>query len=171
MISTFPGEAKTFMSFDEAVDDTCNYYQEEFLNSLTPNGLPPYKLTLKLNCPIMLLRNLDPSNGVCNGTRMVCRAFAGNVIHEKITIGEHAGKQVLLPRISLSSAENKGYPFHFKRKQYPICLCFTMTINKAQGQTISNVGIYLPQPVFSHGQLYVALSRGISMSTTKILIK
>ncbi|TMW98649.1 hypothetical protein EJD97_003691 [Solanum chilense] len=44
-----------------------------------------------------------------------------------------------------------------------------MTINKAQGQTIHNVGLYSPQHVFSRGQLYVALSRGISMSTTKVL--
>ena len=46
--------------------------------------------------------------------------------------------------------------------KYPI----TLTINKAQSQTIPNVGIYLPEPVFSHGQLYVALSRGVSHSTT-----
>ena len=45
-----------------------------------------------------------------------------------------------------------------------------MTINKAQGQTIHNVGLYLPLHVLSHGQLYVALSRGISMSTTKALV-
>ena len=46
-----------------------------------------------------------------------------------------------------------------------------MTINKAQGQTIPNVGIYLPEPVFSHRQLYVALSRGVSRSTTWMLAK
>ena len=46
-----------------------------------------------------------------------------------------------------------------------------MTINKAQGQTIPNVAIYFPEPVFSHGQLYVALSRGVSKSTTWILAK
>ena len=46
-----------------------------------------------------------------------------------------------------------------------------MTINKAQGQTIPNVGIYLPEPVFSHGQLYVALSRGVSHQSTRILAK
>ena len=46
-----------------------------------------------------------------------------------------------------------------------------MTINKAQGQTIPNVGIYLPEPVFSYGQLYVALSRGVSHSTTWMLAK
>ena len=34
-----------------------------------------------------------------------------------------------------------------------------MTINKAQGQTFERVGIYLPTPVFMHGQSYVAFSR------------
>jgi ATP-dependent exoDNAse (exonuclease V) alpha subunit len=37
-----------------------------------------------------------------------------------------------------------------------------MTINTAQGQTLDRVGIYLPDPVFAHGQLYVAFSRARS---------
>ena len=45
-----------------------------------------------------------------------------------------------------------------------------MTINKAQGQTIPTVGVYLPEPVFSHGQLYVALSRATTRSNIKILV-
>ncbi|XP_073154079.1 uncharacterized protein [Henckelia pumila] len=90
---------------------------------------------------------------------------------EEITIGQHIGKQVFIPRIPLSPAENEGYPFQFRRKQFPIRLCFAMTINKAQGQTIPIVGVYLPHPVFSHGQLYVALSRGTSRETTKVLIR
>ncbi|XP_020263360.1 ATP-dependent DNA helicase RRM3-like [Asparagus officinalis] len=101
---------------------------------------------------------------------MVCQDFNYNVIQAKITMGQHVGKEVFLPRIPLSPAEDEGLPFKFKRKQFPIRLCFAMTINKSQGQTIPNVGIYLPEPVFSHGQLYVALSRGTSMMTTKVLI-
>ena len=46
-----------------------------------------------------------------------------------------------------------------------------MIVNKAQGQTIPHVGVYLLNHIFSHGELYVALSRGISMATTKVLIK
>ena len=129
------------------------------------------KLELKVNCPIILLRNLDLSIGLCNGVRLVCKNFERNVIHAEITIGQHSGKQVFLPRIPLSPAENEGYPFQFKRKQFPVRLCFAMTINKAQGQTIPNVGVYLPQHVFSHGQLYVALSRDVSMATTKVLVQ
>ncbi|XP_049406379.1 uncharacterized protein LOC125870057 [Solanum stenotomum] len=170
LIGKFPGETKTYISFDSAEDDTNNYYQEEYLNTLTPNGLPPHRLVLKENAPIMLLRNLDPSNGLCNGTRLICRGFDKNIIHAEITTGQYATKQVFIPRIQLSPPENEGYPFKFIRKQFPIRLCFAMTINKAQGQTIPNVGLYLPQHVFSHGQLYVALSRGISMATTKVLV-
>ncbi|KAG8636500.1 hypothetical protein MANES_15G003720v8, partial [Manihot esculenta] len=77
-------------------------------------------------------------------------------------------KQIFLSRIPLSPAENKGYPFHIKRKQFPLKLCYAMTINKMSLQTIPNVGIYLHEHIFSHGQLYVAL---ISMSTTKVSMK
>ncbi|KAG6632588.1 hypothetical protein CIPAW_13G170000, partial [Carya illinoinensis] len=61
--------------------------------------------------------------------------------------------------------------FTFKRTQFPIRLSFAMTINKSQGQTLDFVGIYLPQPVFSHGQLYVALSRAKTASTIRILLR
>ena len=62
------------------------------------------------------------------------------------------------------------FPFLFKRKQFPGRLSFAMTINKAQGQSIPNVGVYLPEPVFSHGQLYVALSRATARKNIKILV-
>ena len=50
-------------------------------------------------------------------------------------------------------------PFILERVQFPVRLSYCMTINKAQGQTFDKVGIYLPAPVFSHGQLYVAFSK------------
>ena len=85
-------------------------------------------------------------------------------------MGQHIGKHVVIPHIPLSRANDEGYPFKFRRKQFSVHLSFAMTINKAQRQTIPHVGIYLPQNVFSHRQLYVALSRGVSMKMAKILL-
>ncbi|AQL03334.1 hypothetical protein ZEAMMB73_Zm00001d045868 [Zea mays] len=83
---------------------------------------------------------------------------------------EHAGMRVFLPRIPLCPSDDEMFPFHFKRKQFPVRLSFAMTVNKSQGQTIPNVVVYLPEPVFSHGQLYVALSRAITRLNVKILV-
>jgi hypothetical protein len=43
-----------------------------------------------------------------------------------------------------------------------------MTINKNQGQTLNNVGVYLPSPIFYHGQLYVVISQVTSSANIKI---
>lgn len=108
------------------------------------------RLVLKENAPIMMQRNLDPSNGLCNGTRFICRWFDKNAIHAEIITGEYA-KEVFIPRIQISAPGNEGYPFKFIRKQFPIRLCFAMMINRAQGKTIPTIGLYLPQHVFSYG--------------------
>ena len=75
-----------------------------------------------------------------------------------------------MPKIPLTPSNDDMFPFKLKRKQFPVRLCFAMTINKSQGQTIPHVEIYLTEPVFSHCQLYVALSRGISRKNTKVLL-
>jgi ATP-dependent DNA helicase PIF1 len=62
MINKFQGGEVVYHSFDEAVDDPHNYYPQEFLNTLTPNGIPPHVLKLKIDCLVILLRNLDPAN-------------------------------------------------------------------------------------------------------------
>lgn len=157
-----------YHSFDHAEDDPY-YYPSEFLNSLTSNGLPPHIIKLKLNCPVILLRNIDPANGLCNRTRLVVWGFQRNAIDADIVLGQHAGKRVFLPRIPLCPSDDELFPFRFKRKQSPVRLSFAMTINKAQGQTIPNIGVYLPDPVFCHGQLYVALSRATARRNIKIL--
>eukprot|EP00267_Zea_mays_P045112 XP_020397355.1 uncharacterized protein LOC109941227 [Zea mays] len=84
MIDRFQGEHMVYHSFDSAMDDPHNYYPPEFLNTLTPNGLPPHVLKLKIGCPVILLRNIDPANGLCNGTRLVVRGFQRNSIDAEI---------------------------------------------------------------------------------------
>ncbi|GLT28317.1 hypothetical protein SLA2020_032590 [Shorea laevis] len=142
---------------------------EKYLNSLEFVGLPSHQLRLKVGAPIMLLRNLKQNAGLCNGTRLIVTRLATKVIEAIILTGSHIGNVVNIPRISLKP-KNVTLPFVSKRRQFPVRMCYVMTINKSQGQTLKKVGIYLPQPVFTHGQLYVALSRVQERSSLKILI-
>jgi ATP-dependent DNA helicase PIF1 len=97
MISCFQGNEMVYHSFDSAVDDPRNYYPSEFLNTLTPNGLLPHVLKLKIGCPVILLRNIDPASGLCNGTRLMVRGFQRNTVDAEIMVGDHAGKRIFLP--------------------------------------------------------------------------
>ena len=69
------------------------------------------------------------------------------------------GNKVFIPRITLETAEALNLPFILHRKQFPFVLAFAITINKSQGQSFDTVRLFISRPLFSHGQLYVALSR------------
>ncbi|GBO04416.1 hypothetical protein AVEN_274664-1 [Araneus ventricosus] len=82
-----------------------------------------------------------------------------DIIFERQIVSEcNCGDVVFLPRVKLA-ASDVNLPFVLNRRQFPLIPAYTMTINKSQGQTFDHVGIYLDEPVFSHGHLYVALSR------------
>jgi hypothetical protein len=66
VIDRFPCKATVFYSFDSVDDDECNNYPQDFHNSITPNDQPSHELRIKINCPLILLRNLDPCCGLFN---------------------------------------------------------------------------------------------------------
>ncbi|UYV78756.1 hypothetical protein LAZ67_16002666 [Cordylochernes scorpioides] len=143
VLDRLPNRSQCFLSVDsvecENVEEQ-NNYPTEFLNSLTPTGMPPHRLNLKIGAIVMLLRNLNPKQGLCNGTRMVIQRMRSHVLEAQILTGTKVGQTVLVPKISLAPSDT-NLPFILKRRQFPLRLAFAMTINKAQGQTFARVSI------------------------------
>ncbi len=125
-------------------------YPVDFLNTLQFSGITNHKLELKVGVPTVLLCNLNQSIGLCNGTRLIVKRLGQHVVEVKIITRNNVGKCVFIPRIIMSPSVT-DWPFFFCRCQFLVRVAFAMIINKSQGQTLNNVGVYLPSPVFYHG--------------------
>ena len=134
-----PGVCADYLSYDsisrstDPVDEVELFYPPELLNSITINNFPHHKISLKVGVPVMLLRNINQSLGLCNGTRLIITRLGDRVLEGEIITGSHKGERVCIPRIVLNSAGSK-WPFTLRRCQFPIRLCYAMTINKSQGK-------------------------------------
>ncbi|CAN1249082.1 ATP-dependent DNA helicase pif1 [Linum perenne] len=174
VLSLIPGEEITYLSSDSIDSEKGKQnvihpeFPNELLNSLQIPGFPDHEIKLKVGVPIILLRNIDQAAGLCNGTRMVVKLLGQWFIEAEIISGSNIGESVFLPRMTLTT-EYLSLNIVLSRRQYPVAICFAMTINKSQGQTLKQVGLCLQHQVFSHGQLYVALSRVTTRTGLKIL--
>ena len=133
-----PGDGLALTSADavENAEDAFRFNME-YLNTLQPNGFPPHILNLKPGMPLMLLRNLNQRQGLCNGTRLVFQGcLDGKILQCRIV---ESKREVLIPRITFIPKE-KEYPFQWSRRQFPVRPAFATTINKSQGQTLKQVG-------------------------------
>ena len=169
LVAQLPGESVEYSSLDSVLDESqAVHFPIEFLNSLEVSGFPSHLLSLKVSAPIIILRSLDPPK-VTNGTRCVITKLSANTIEARISHGRYAGHDIIIPRIPLIPS-NSALPFEFRRLQFPVALCFAMTINKSQGQTFKAVGVDLTNESFTHGMLYVALSRVGSPNCLTLLV-
>ena len=159
MVHQLPGVGQRYLSYDRVLNTSeAHNYPQEWLNKQEASSIPPHCLDLKIGAPIMLIRNLDPTNGHVNGSRYIIEALTSNTIFGRLANGPMEGNRLIIPRL-IFHPNDPSLPLEFERKQFPIRACFAMTSNKSQGQTIGTVGIYLPSDFFAHGQLYVAMSR------------
>jgi len=85
----------------------------EFLNTITSFRLPNHILKLKIGIPVMLLRNVDHTLGLCNGTQLIITRMRTYVMEAKVISGSNIGDKVFIPRLSLIPYD-KIIPFSFQ---------------------------------------------------------
>src|SRR5436190_19812061 len=96
------GEEKEYLSIDSIVSDDLQEqlnFPTEFLNSVTPSGMPIHRLKIKVSATIILLRNLNTKKGLCNGTRFIVTNLKPNLIYAEVLTGPTQGQIVFIPKL------------------------------------------------------------------------
>ena len=146
----------------------------DYVAKSTPSGLPPHSLTIKTNAVFRLLRNFSIDRWLVKNVRVVVIDVGKHLITVRLlkqtTDGTQiADENILIPRISFTNTLSSSHTL--LRRQFPLAPAYATTFNSCQGLTLDIVGVDLTRPVFSHGQLYTALSRIRHRSHTKIRLK
>ncbi|XP_058784184.1 uncharacterized protein LOC131658953 [Vicia villosa] len=175
VLDMMPGEIRDYYS-SNSVDrseihdnNILQVLSPEFLSSLRTSRLPNHNLRLKVGTQIMLMRNIEQSQGLCNGTRLIVTKMASHVLEAKLMGDNNNGKVIYIPRMDMSPSQSP-WSFKLSIRQFPVIVAYAMTINKSQGQSWDWVGLYIPRDVFTHGHIYVAVSRVTTKRGIKILI-
>ena len=170
LLDRFPGEVHDLWAVNEAHNldtgmESQSPYTPEVLHGTNPPGFPLTHLKLKIGCPVIVLRNLHSDEGICNGSRGIVTCITWTVVEVRLL----GGDSCLIPWVKLISID-EHLPFHLHQHQFPLALSFAVMINKSQGQSFSTIGIDLHVPAFTHGQIYVAFSRGWSRKMVKCVL-
>jgi ATP-dependent DNA helicase PIF1 len=152
----------------------------DYINLIRNNCPAPQVLELKLGAQVLLLKNLDLSRGLCNGSRGVVVGFTHvrDLQGLDATSEEVAKRFDVYPKVAFFNESGNAAVVHVfadtwnveergvtlaSRSQLPLRLAWAITIHKSQGMTISNLEVSF-QGIFDYGQAYVALSRYVLLA-------
>ena len=133
----------------------------DYVRYRRPNGMPDYNLAVKVGGVYHLLRNLSIDLGLVKNTRVGVTGTGSKLITIRIlqstqTPSTNSG-DILLPHITFKERLPSGHTLC--HRQFPLAPAYASTFHSCQGLTLDCVGVDLTQDVFTHGQLYTALSR------------
>jgi hypothetical protein len=168
MLDKLKGNRKIYKAVNTA-DENADLTNKEIVDAMQESmaqvdepGLQKQLLILKVGAKVIINKNINQRFRLCNGTPGIVTQMDDHVITiRRIEPNGELGEEIDIVRTNTkrrANAKDKKM-LGFTRCQFPLELAFGMTIHKAQGQTLNKLGIYLNAPVFSPGQLYVALSR------------
>jgi hypothetical protein len=160
-LERLPGEVVECPAGDTYVDCADpDQFPHDYVESLQIPGAPPFKLHLKLGARYMCIRNLDMRRGLINGTMLHLMRIGHRFLQFRILNGPGAGSvEIIMKSVFSLAPEASGLPFTITRRQFPIISAYCLSVHKAQGQSLKHVGLIFESDPFTHGQLYVALSR------------
>ena len=136
----------------------------EQIHSVHIPGIPPHELQLKVGIMVMFIRNLSFNINAIKGGKGVITAIYLNLIEVRLF------RKGIQPHIAFEGQVSKNI-ISFHRHQYPLRIAYAMTVNKSQGQPLHTLGLDLRDYPFSHGQLYVALSRAQGSQHMRCLVE
>jgi hypothetical protein len=157
VIAQLPGAAEIAVAADIHVGcKDPDLYTDEFVHSLNIHGSPPALLELKCGARYMIMRNLDQSRRLVNGTEVILKSMRAS----SLTVETQDGQMAVIPRINfVISPDDSGLPFVIHRRQFPLIPAYALTVHRVQGQSLKFMGLYLQGEVFCHGLLFTMLSR------------
>jgi hypothetical protein len=186
------GDLHTLLSSDSIADDPNHrHLSEEYLDGLPrQNGVPPHRLNLFVGAMCMLMRNLDRRRGLVNNRKCIIKklwmggtTYSGRTTHKAIEVAlivddpddpggfTESQETFVIPRIMFKFAPPRAKAMSINRMQFPLVLCYALTNNKAQGQTLQRITIDQRNDSFAHGQTYVAFGRACNRDSVCVLVR
>jgi len=141
-------------------DDACLFYSQ--------NGVPEHRLQLKKGDLCFVMRTLNRKEKLANNTRV--RILEIRRFSIKVETVSEFPKEFIIPRIRFQVKLKFG-GFILIRTQFPLRLAYAMTKNKSQGQSIPFTLNDIRNNPFSHGHLYVSMSRATDVDSTAFFCK
>jgi ATP-dependent DNA helicase PIF1 len=157
-----------FSDVDDPNGNLKDMLTESVLNRYTNTQVPNHEMTLKIGDICLVTRAMKASN-LASNSRVLIRGISFKLV--KVVTLEQYPRIVYIPRIRFNFRLKHTASFNMTRVQFPLRLCYSMTSNKSQGQSMDQVLVDLTDDPFSHGQAYAAWSRVRQFDKIRLIVR